>query len=182
MKVVLANPPWEVENGYGCRTNSRWPHIRKDKHLAFPIYLGYTASLLEKAGIEVKVIDAVAQELNNKRYAKAVEDESPDMVFVETSTPTINIDLESTRLLSGIGSKIFMLGAHATVFQRELLKENSFIDGTIRGEFELTIKDIASGKNLGEVPGLTFRNNGRVVQNHNRDYINDLDKLPFSGF
>ena len=56
MKVVISNPPWPGE-GYGVRTNVRWPHRRKDKALAFPIYLAYTSSLLKKNNFEVYVID-----------------------------------------------------------------------------------------------------------------------------
>jgi radical SAM superfamily enzyme YgiQ (UPF0313 family) len=180
MKVVIANPPWPVENGYGCRTNSRWPHIRKDKHLAFPIYLAYSASLLKQSGIEVKVIDAVAQELDNRSYVKAVEKEGPDICFVESSTPTINIDLESTGLLrDSVDSKIFMIGSHSTVFHKELLRENRFLDGIIRGEFEFSIRDIASGKPLKDVPGVTFRDRDRIVVNKNREYHQDLDSIPF---
>ncbi|HDD72711.1 MAG TPA: radical SAM protein [Candidatus Aenigmarchaeota archaeon] len=180
MKVVIANPPWPVENGYGCRTNSRWPHIRKDKHLAFPIYLAYSAAILEKNNIEVKVIDAVADELDNRSYVKAVEKQNPDICFIETSTPTINIDLESTKLLKeNLDTRVFMMGAHATVFHREILQKNTFIDGIIRGEFEFTIRDIAIGRPLREIRGLTFRKNKEIIINPERPYEKNLDSLPF---
>ena len=69
MKVCVTNPPWETKPGYyGIRSNSRWPHVRPDKHLQFPIYLAYTSSLLKKNGYDVLAFDAVADELNSEQF------------------------------------------------------------------------------------------------------------------
>ena len=70
MKVVVTNPPWKTkrEGFYGLRSNSRWPHIRPDKHLQFPIYLAYTSSLLKKDGHNVLAFDAVAEELDSHGF------------------------------------------------------------------------------------------------------------------
>ena len=144
MKVLIINPPWEVEDGYGCRTNSRWPHVRKDKHLAFPIYLAYAAAVLEKEGIDVKVIDAVASGYDSPQFLSAVEKESPEICFIETSTPTIDEDLENAFLLQdSLNTKIFLFGAHVTTFHKDILRDNPFLSGIIRGEVEYTIRDIA---------------------------------------
>jgi hypothetical protein len=42
MRVTVANPPWPGE-GFGARSDVRWPHKRKDKYIEYPIYLAYTA-------------------------------------------------------------------------------------------------------------------------------------------
>ncbi len=46
MRVTVANPPWPGE-GFGARSDVRWPHKRKDKYLEYPIYLAYTVAVLE---------------------------------------------------------------------------------------------------------------------------------------
>ena len=44
MKVLVANPPWPGE-GYGARSDVRWPHKRMDKYLEYPIYLAYIVAI-----------------------------------------------------------------------------------------------------------------------------------------
>lgn len=181
MKVLLANPPWETDLGYGCRSNTRWPHIRKDKYLIFPIYLAYAAAVLEKNGVGVAVVDAVAEDYGSDAFIARVRAEDPDICFLETSTPSILHDLRNAnRIKKELGKKVFIFGAHATTFHRQLMEENPLIDGVIRGEFEHTIRDISLGTSpLAAVQGLTHRENGAITENPARPYIENLDELPF---
>ncbi|MFB0527937.1 MAG: radical SAM protein [bacterium] len=183
MKILIINPPWEVKDGYGCRSNTRWPHVRKDKHLLFPVYLGYVAAILEKEGIDTKVIDAVAEEYDSGKFVSAVSKEKPDICFIETSTPTINEDLRNAKLLKeSLNTEIFFFGAHVTTFHWEIMKENPFLTGIIRGEFEYTIRDIALQRPYDEILGLTFREKispDEIIINKDRPLIENLDELPF---
>jgi len=181
LKVLVINPPWETEEGYGCRSNTRWPHIRKDKYIIFPIYLAYTAAVLEQEGVDVKVIDAVVDDYDSNSFVERIKKESPDICFIETSTPTIIQDLNNTKLLKELlGLRIFLIGTHSTIFHKEILQEHPYIDGIIRGEFEYTIKDISVGMNLEDVLGLSYIDkSGNVKVNPERQLIENLDELPF---
>ncbi|MCB4790814.1 MAG: radical SAM protein [Elusimicrobia bacterium] len=181
MKVLLINPPWETKDGYGCRSNTRWPHTRKDKYLIFPIYLAYTAAVLEKEKIEVKVIDAVALEYSSGSFIERIKEEKPDICFVETSTPTIIQDLINARLIKEFAkSKVFIFGTHATVFHKEIMDENRYLDGIIRGEFEYTIKELCLNNDLALLNGITYIDKGGAVKvNPERPLIENLDELPF---
>ncbi|MEM3723839.1 MAG: cobalamin B12-binding domain-containing protein, partial [Candidatus Hadarchaeales archaeon] len=57
MKVCLINPPWSTLKGYEDR-------IR----VPYPIGIAYIAAYLEKNGIDVKIIDALASGWNNFDY------------------------------------------------------------------------------------------------------------------
>jgi radical SAM superfamily enzyme YgiQ (UPF0313 family) len=186
MDVILINPPWEVEGGgYGVRSGSRWPHTRKDKHLPFPMFLAYTAAVLEKNGYNVHVIDAVARGMNFDDVKNEVTKYDPRLIMIETSTPSINFDVETARILkSQKGDFVLaMAGPHATVFATELLKEHEFIDVIIHGEYEYTMLDLANaireGKAINKVKGISFRENRRVAQTEKRPFIENLDELPF---
>lgn len=49
-----------------------------------------------------------------------------------------------------------------------------------RNEFDFTIKEIAEGKPLAEVDGITWRNaEGEIIANKDRAMIEDMDSLPF---
>lgn len=180
-KALIINPTWDTRGkGTGCRSNTRWPHIRKDKYLLFPIYLAYAAAVLERDGIQVRVIDAVADEMDLRRLIERVQAEEPDYCFVESSTPTVDQDLKCAReIKEATESKVFLLGAHPTIFHKELIRGNTWLDGVIRGEFELTARDIASGLDYTLIPGLTYREGAEAKANPDRVPVENLDDLPF---
>jgi len=180
-RVLIINPPWDTHGqGFGCRSNTRWPHIRKDKFLLFPIFLAYSAALLEADGIATRVIDAVAEELDPLAFLKRVRDLQPTHCFLECSTPTIAQDIDNAKLIKEqTASHVFLMGAHPTVFHQTLLEEHPWLDGIIRGEFELTLRDIACGVDYSRIDGLSYRHNGTTHANPDRHLLNDLDELPF---
>lgn len=180
-KILIINPPWETNGaGYGCRSNTRWPHTRKDKYLLFPIYLAYTSAIVEKEGIDTKIIDAVADDMDSRKFIESVKAEQPDYCFIESSTPTIGQDILNAKAIKdNTNSKVFLMGAHPTVFHSQLIEKNKWLNGVIRGEFELTVKDISSGLQYSDIPGLTYLNGSEVKVNPDRKTIDDLDQFPF---
>ena len=97
MKILLVNLPWKNGNQWGVRAGSRWPHIKtvpEQGYLPYPFFLAYSAALLKKEGFEVRLIDALAEELPPKLFLKKVVFEKPDLLVAETSTPSLLSDLE----------------------------------------------------------------------------------------
>lgn len=181
-KIIMANPPWEVK-GYGSRSNTRWPFVRQDKVLPFPIYQGYAAAVLREAGFTARIIDAVGEELNIKKFGDRVNRERPNLLVLETSTASIKCDLETARTVKDlIKVMIVLIGPHAGYFHKEML-EYPFIDGVVRGEFEYTllnlVESMAAGQSLRGIEGLTYRDDGEIVVNPPRPFIEPLDQLPF---
>jgi len=138
---------------------------------------------LEKEGIETKVIDAVAEEYDSGKFVSVVSKEKPDICFIETSPPTINEDLRNAKLLKeSVNGEIFFFGPHVTTFHWQIMEENHFLTGIIRGEFEYTIRDIALQRPYQEILGLIFRKKispDEIIANKDRPLIENLDDLPF---
>jgi len=184
MKVLVANPPWPGP-GYGARSDVRWPHKRSDKFLEYPIYLSYVVSVLEKAGFEVDFVDGILDELSIQGFAKIVKDKQAKMVILETSTPSIEYDLLTAKILKEEIKDIFvvLVGSHVSFFHKEIMRENEFLDCVCRGEFDFTIRDLAitlSKKgDLKKVKGITFRDKDGVHINEERPLIQNLDEIPF---
>jgi anaerobic magnesium-protoporphyrin IX monomethyl ester cyclase len=184
MKVLVTNPPWPGP-GYGARSDVRWPHKRKDKYLEYPIYLSYAVSVLDKSGFEVGFIDGIAEELTISDFVGAVKNAGADIVIMECSTPSIRYDLLTAEKLKAEVSDIFvvLVGSHPTFFHKEILMENEFVDVICRGEFDLTVRDIAfalsNGGGLREIKGISFRDGNGVHINEERPLIMNLDDLPF---
>lgn len=184
MKVAVINPPWPGE-GYGVRSNSRWPHRRGDKMLPFPIYLAYTSAILKKEGFQVCTIDSVEKEIGIYTLAKILEKENPKAVILEISAPSLNYDLETAAKIKEKLPETFiaLCGSHATYDHKQLTKNHNFIDACIRGEFDYTAKELCKAirdkKNLKEVEGITYQDKGKTIINPDRPLIGDLDELPF---
>jgi len=184
VKILIVNPPWPGE-GYGTRSNIRWPHRRGDKVLTFPLYLAYAVAVLKKEGYDVKGIDAIDKEWGIFEFVEEIKRLKPDVVIMEVSTPSINYDLETALLLKKeVGCKLFFCGPHATYFHKDIIDNYMFVDGCIRFEFEYVIRDVCKavkeGTGISFVQGLTFRDTSKsTIVNPDRALIEDLDGLPY---
>ncbi len=185
MKVVLANPPWPGE-GYGARSNVRWPHRRGDKRLAFPIYLAYATALLKKTGFEATGVDAVWEEWGIRRFVEEVKKKRPKVILMEVSTPSIMFDLETAEALKGEmpGALVVFCGPHATYFHQKIIENHRFVDVCIRGEFEFATRDICEavrkGGKLSKIKGITFRDGaGKTRMTDDRPLFENIDELPY---
>jgi anaerobic magnesium-protoporphyrin IX monomethyl ester cyclase len=187
MKVFLGNAPWYSKDGYGVRAGSRWPHYEPtgSSYMPFPFYLTYATAVLEKAGFAVKLVDAVAEKLHDTEFISRVNQFQPDLVLLETSTPTINVDLKIAKNIkqdNGNNIKIALSGPHVSVVKDSILKEADWIDYVLVGEYEYTLRDLAiqlnKNESLNTISGLIFRDNGNIVSNTARPPIENLDELP----
>jgi len=151
----------------------------------FPLYHAYAAALLMDRGFEVGVIDSAADSLDISSFVAAVESQNPDLIVLEVSTPSFDIDLSTCRALHPkLDVPLALIGSHATVFHRQILEQHAAVDIVIRGEFEETILDLtehmAKGQAFDDVPGITFRTPaGEIRENAPRPFITDLDVMPY---
>ncbi len=60
------------------------------------------------------------------------------------------------------------------------LKATTAVDFVCREEFDFTCQDVASGKPIADIRGLSYRDaTGRIVHNLPRAMIENMDELPF---
>jgi len=184
MRVVVANPPWPGE-GYGARSDVRWPHKRKDKYLEYPIYLSYTVAVLEEAGFEVSFIDAIMDELSIPAFAQKVKDINPRLLMIEGPTPAIHHDTQSAEAVKEAlpDAVVALVGSHVSVYHQEILADHASVDAVCRGEWEITVRELAraidEGHDWSTVAGLSYRKADEIVVNPDRPLIDDLDSMPF---
>ena len=180
MNVLIINPPWPGK-GFGTRSQNRIIKHRSDKFLQYPIFLAYSAAQLTQAGHDVHYIDSVIQELDLPRTIEAAKATNPDVVFMETTTPSIEADYRNlTELKSATGAKIIVSGPHATYFHRAVIEECTAIDVVIRHEFDTKIAGVVSNlDHLETLTGISYRNGNGAVDQGDGDYSDDLDAIPF---
>ncbi|MFC1820680.1 cobalamin-dependent protein, partial [Thermodesulfobacteriota bacterium] len=142
MRVLIVNPPWPGK-GFGTRSQNRIIKHRSDKFLQYPVFLAYSAVQLKEAGHDIAYIDSVIQELDMNQTLAEAKRREPEVIFMETTTPSIEADYESLiALKDDTAAKIIVGGPHATYFHKEVLEECSAIDVVIRHEFDTKIVNV----------------------------------------
>ncbi|NUM53328.1 MAG: radical SAM protein [Candidatus Hydrogenedentes bacterium] len=167
MRVLLLNPP-----GPFCRAGSRWPHGRKPKKTGidyhpFPFQLAYATSHLTADGHEARLIDCIALGMSLDELSAEAHSFQPDIVFMETSAPSWQFDLETMRR---IGRPTIAGGAHATATPSDHL--DAGFAAVIRGEYDQVVSDALL---IEPRPWLA------TVTQPNAEYaplIRDLDDIP----
>ena len=84
------------------------------------------------------------------------------------------------------GRFILFGGPHASFVALETMRAFDFVDATVAGEGEATLRElldaIRDGSPFSSIAGLTFRDGDRIVQNSARPVPGDLDHLPMPAF
>ncbi len=163
MKILCLNPPFKTEYGRFSRT-SRSPAVTKSGTVYYPIWLCYVAGVLEAAGHEVRVIDSCANGYNLEKTLQLAEEFKPDMVVMDTSTPSIYSDIMTGRKINEILPDCFtvLMGTHPSALPEETLqlsnginpslppiskgreyKSPDGVDAIAVGEADYTIRDLA---------------------------------------
>jgi len=173
MKVVLINPP--VNHG---RYESKQSEIP-------PAGLGYLAAYLEGNGIQCDVVDGKVEGLSINEVVEKIAMIKPNIAGLSAMTPDV---ISARRVARGIkeispGTSIVLGGAHAIAIPKETLQEFSEIDFVVTGEGEETfvelVHSIIGERNFHGIRGLGFREDEEIIINLPRDYIRDLNRLPF---
>jgi radical SAM superfamily enzyme YgiQ (UPF0313 family) len=190
MRTILLNLPWHKENRWGVRAGSRWPFTSEPeennyiKYIPFPFFLAYAASLLKSKDHDVKLIDAIAQGLDDEKVLQEVKFYNPQLIVIETSTPSFDNDIRVAQefKIKVANASIVLCGPHASTYAKDILDNYEFIDYILVGEYEYTLLDLANKlKNEGKletVLGLAFKSK-QVVINKPRPAIKNLDDLPW---
>jgi len=180
MPVLLLNPPFFEK----FSRSSRSPARTKGGTIYYPIMLSYTTGVLEKNGFAVKLIDAPAAGYSREDVLTLTKDFSPTLIVVDTSTPSIVNDVAvAAEIKDEVGGFVILVGTHPSALPEETMKMNEKIDAVAVGEYDYTVLDLAKAleqnKSLKDVKGIVFRKDGKIVKNPAREFIENLDELPF---
>jgi radical SAM superfamily enzyme YgiQ (UPF0313 family) len=181
MNILMLNPPFFERFSRAQRS----PAVIKSGTLYYPIWLAYATGLLEKEGHHVRLIDAPAEGQSLEAVLELTRDFKPQLAVLDTSTPSIHSDIQVAERIKKENPDCFiaLVGTHVSALPEETLGLNTSIDAIARGEYDFTLRDLASvidsKGDLKDVPGLSFRSNGEILRNIDRPYMKNLDDLPF---
>lgn len=178
MKVLLIYPLLSRKRAVVDENKQFWP----------PLGLAYLASVLEGDAHKVEILDRdVILRKNDLDFDKAdaimldrIREFKPGIVGISVTTPNMPDVAHLAKLIKGSfgDMKIVVGGPHVTGEPVSTLQEISHIDIVVRGEGEYTLLNLAQGKSLEEVDGITYRKDGQIISNPGRELIANIDLLP----
>ena len=185
LKVLLANLPWYKDGIWGVRAGSRWPHTKdatEGRYLPFPFFLAQATSLLQKNLIQAEIMDAIAEHLTEDAFVHRMLDKKIDYLVAETSIPSFFQDMEILRKISKHNIKIILCGPNSLIYQPAFMRQYSFIDFVLKGEYEFTlldlIKAIEDDSDVSKVAGILYKKGEAFLSTPQRQLC-VLDSLPW---
>jgi len=176
VRILLINPPWVVQ-----RRKNLWRNVAS---VMPSLGIAWIAAVLSEDGHQVRILDAHALHMHLEDVPRWVAEYGPfDIVGITATTPLIENALTLAQSLKSVcpSLKIVLGGVHPTVLPAEALAESA-VDIVVRGEGEITMREIAAEKPLDQIEGISYRCNGAVVHNLERKLIAHLDSLPFPAY
>jgi hopanoid biosynthesis associated radical SAM protein HpnJ len=173
MKTLLLNPPSfeKFDGGAG----SRYPARREIHSFWYPTWLAYPAGLISDS----RLLDAPSHGVDPEETIRIATDYEFVVIFTSTAGFRNDVRLAENIKIARPGIKVAFVGPHVTVLPEESLNTSPAIDFVVRNEFDYAVTEFASGRDLEEITGISFRKNGQVYHNLNRPLLEDLDSLPF---
>jgi len=100
---------------------------------------------------------------------------------MHTSTPSFPGDVKVAEALKAENSRLMvgMVGAAVAVAPEVSLRASTALDFVAGNEFDFTIQEVAQGRPLERVAGLSYRLDGRIEHTPDRPILENMDLLPF---
>ncbi|MBN1384652.1 MAG: cobalamin-dependent protein [Elusimicrobia bacterium] len=180
MKILLIDPPFGFEEIGGSSKD-----FKEVMNIIPSLGLAYLASVLEKEGHTVKIIDCTLG-LTYTDIEKEAKKFTPDITGISATTPTYNNAKKSASAVKKAVPKSVLIigGAHPTALPEEVIKEGTF-DFAVLGEGEETlselVKKLYNKENIksGNIRGIAFQKDEKVIITQPRPRIDNPDSLPF---
>ena len=163
LKILLIYPPFPVGKGMGA------------------VICSPPLNILTLAGA-VPEHDVDILDLNSDSSIGIKEMEEKlceyDLIGITCMTFSLRIVLNICKLAKRNDIPTLVGGFHPTL-KPDVIDQFDCIDMIVRGEGELTFKEIINGKPKNEILGLSYRENGKAYHNPDRPFVKNLDDLPF---
>jgi hopanoid biosynthesis associated radical SAM protein HpnJ len=173
MRTLFLNPPSYA--GFDGGAGARYQAKREIRSYWYPTWLAQPAALVPDS----LLVDAPPADKTLADIVPLAKER--DLVILYTSSPTFGGDVKIAEALKQANPDLLIGFAGPTVAVRpqESLEASRAIDFVAREEFDFTIKEVAEGRPLAGIDGLSYRDQaGNVVHNADRAILEDMDQLP----
>jgi len=149
-----------------------------------PLGLAYLGAALERAGIQVKILDYVVYPYREDTLESVMKRFKPHIAGATAVTMTFDHARQVLKDIKTTNPQVLtvMGGPHVTFCARETLETFPELDVVVLGEGEQTLVDLAGAvggvQDLDSVRGITYRTGSQIRTTAKRKLIQNLDSLP----
>src|SRR4029453_18151286 len=172
-RTLFLHPP--SFDGYDGGAGSRYQARREVRSFWYPTWLAQPAALVPGS----RLVDAPPAGLMLHDVLPLARDY--DLAVLHTRAPSFGHDVKVAEALREANPhlRVGFVGAHVAVAREAALHASKAIDFVTGSEFDFTIQEIAQGRPLHQVAGLSYRTNGHVDRTPDRAVLEDMDRLAF---
>ena len=152
-----------------------------------PLGLAYLASMVKEEH-DVRIVDSLAENYTYEDVKKIIKKYDPDVAGVTSTTSMIPDAYIVAKMAKRINEnvKVVMGGPHVTFVPEKTFKECPCVDFIVRGEGEITFKELIDTLKKNEDPsnilGLSINLGDKVKNNPPRPLIKDIDTIPMASY
>lgn len=161
LRILLIKPSYSNVYRWGPQTDIITP----------PLGLEYIAAYIKDIA-DVRIIDNRLETVNLKVIEKAIEQFQPDYVGISWNySSQIDITRRIARIAKTHGCRTVVGGWHPTLVPRETLEFHS-IDIVVRGEGEISFRELIQNNSPIGIPGLSYKQDGKQIHNPDIELMN----------
>ncbi|NJF26038.1 B12-binding domain-containing radical SAM protein [Thermococcus sp. Bubb.Bath] len=150
-----------------------------------PLGLAYLASMV-RGDHDVRIIDGIAEELTFEDVMRILKKYDPDVVGITATTSAMYDAYAVAKIAKNLNENVFVVmgGPHVTFTPELTMRECPCIDAVVRGEGELTFKELVDaldkGRPLKGILGLSYQDKeaGKIRNEPPRPLIQNVDEIP----
>jgi len=177
MNILLICPTWTDDLGVFGR-------IAKKRNSQPPLGILYIASVAQKRGHYVEMIDSDVEDFTLDTLVEHILKGNWDMVGITATSPIFHKAVELAKGLkkNNFSKPILIGGEHMNIFKKEALFD--CFDYGFFGESDRTFDQFlavyeSGSRDFKEITGLVYRENGELIETPEPERIKDLDTLDF---
>lgn len=175
MKVTLAIASWDLwEDG---------------DYSVYPLGLAYLASVLEKNGHDVKLLNLSLSRWEDIKdnVIETIKQEQPEVLGISILTNSRTSARKFIEIVKEYSPKTLIVagGIHTTYLYEQIL-DNFKVDFAVLGEAEGTFVELLDAyqqkkpiEEFKKIDGMAFKHKGELIKTGTRKRIDDLDSIPF---
>lgn len=157
------------------------PNLKFYTTHSFPLGMGYIAAVLEQENHNIFILDL---NIHSDNLEEVLDKNKIDITGIYAKTVHIKSVWKLCERIKKHNPKIRTVlgGPHPSVLPEESLNFST-VDIVIRKEDEYSFKELcinlSQNKVLKDIKGISYKSNGKIIHNPDREFINNLDDLPF---
>lgn len=175
LRVLFFAPPFEVP--------------AKPTQWSYPLAACFLGAVLEKEGHICKAYDFLFEPWKKAKIEieKIIREEKLEIVMISSMTTNRYSAFQLAKLTKEINPniKVIMGGVHPSMMYKQII-ENFPVDFVVIGEGEETIVELVKAiennlplEEFKKIKGIAFKLNEEVIKTECREWIKNLDELPF---